>query len=107
MNQWVINLQEGKTVRRYFEERKYHNIAVYGKSYLSERLCKEIENTDIAVKLIFDKDSIESDLLNSLNLDVIVVTSLYYYYDIYLNLKKYTNVKVICLDEIIYKTYEI
>ena len=101
MNRWIENLQNNKKLDSYFIKKKYGKIAVYGTSYFSQRLQRELQNTDIIVDLVFDRNSID-EILNH-KVDVIVVTSLHYYYEIREQLMQITNCPIICIDDAIYK----
>ena len=55
MNQWVKVKQEGKNLSVYFEENEYHNIAIYGMSYVGVTLTNELRDTNIKVMYGIDK----------------------------------------------------
>lgn len=101
MSRWIENLQNNKKLDSYFTKNNYRKIAVYGMSYFSQNLQGELLNTDIIVDLIFDKNSMD-EILNH-EVDVIVVTSLYYFYEIREQLIKMVKCPIICIDDIIYK----
>lgn len=101
MNRWIENLQNNKKIDSYFIRKKYRKIAVYGTSYFSKNLQRELQKTDIIIDLVFDRNSI--DMIANREVDVIVVTSLYYYYEIREQLMPITNCPIICIDDIIYK----
>lgn len=100
MDRWIDNLQCGKSVVPFFQKKNYKRIAVYGTSWLSRRLQKELEGTDIIVELVFDKNSIES--IKDYDVDVIVVTSLYYFYEIQMELEKLTDIPIISIGKIVF-----
>ena len=97
MDQWIANLEDDKSVIHFFEIKKYKKIAVYGTSWLSRRLQKELECTD---ELVFDKNSIES--IKDCDVDVIVVTSLYYFYETQMNLEKLTDIPIVSIGKIVF-----
>lgn len=101
MKRWIENLQNGKTVVSYFQKKNYKKIAVYGTSYFSERLQRELQSTDVIVDLVFDKNSM--NLIAEHEVDVIVVTSLYYFYEIREQLIQITKCPIICIDDVLYK----
>lgn len=103
MDRWIENLQNNKHVTNYFHRKSFQSIAIYGTSYLAQRLQTELESTDISIRLIFDKNSIDNLVGKEKDLDVIVVTSLYYYYEIKQKLSKITTCPIICIDDIIYR----
>lgn len=102
MNQWIENLHSDKKISGYFRRHHYKNIALYGTSIVSQRLQEELKNSDIKVQFIFDKDT--KDILenNEKSIDVIVVTSFYYFYEIFLDLRKMTDLPIVGADTIIY-----
>lgn len=103
MTHWIENLQNSKRVSSFFINLKYKKIAIYGTGFLSQLLQKELENSDISIELIFDRNTIEK--INEHKVDVIVVTSTYYYYEILEQLTQIMKVEcpIICIDDIVYK----
>lgn len=101
MDKWVKNLHENKEIIQYFNKHGYKNIALYGTSFVSKRMQEELENTDISIEFIFDKNSKEILEENIEKIDAIIVTSLYYYYEIYMDLRNITNLPIISADVVI------
>ena len=110
-NQWMLTKQEGKSVIDYFHQKGIKTIAIYGMSYVGERLYDELKNTDIQVKYGIDKnaDAIYSDLeivlpKDSLQeVDAIVVTSVYFYAEIEEMLAQKTDSLILSLEDILYE----
>lgn len=110
-NQWMLTKQEGKSVVDYFHQKGIKTIAIYGMSYVGERLYDELKNTDIQVKYGIDKnaDAIYSDLeivlpKDSLQeVDAIVVTSVYFYAEIEEMLAQKTDSLILSLEDILYE----
>ena len=102
MDRWIKNLQSGKKVVSFFEKKCYKNIAIHGTSWLSQRLQQELQDTDVVVQLVFDKNSIET--IKKHEVDVIVVTSLYYFYEIQRELENLTKTPIVSIGSIIYLT---
>ena len=109
MNQWIIDKQNGKDLREFFLENGYKEIAIYGMSYLGERLLDELDGTDIAVKYAIDRnaDNIYApcevvkpdDILSSV--DAIIVTPVFYFDEIERQLVPKVNCPVISLEDVI------
>ena len=54
--QWIKVKQQGKNVSDFLKEEGYENIAIYGMSYIGERLIDELKNTDINVVYGIDRN---------------------------------------------------
>lgn len=57
LDQWVAVKQEGKNLAAYFEKKGHRRIAIYGMSYLGERLLSELEDTEIQVAYGIDQNA--------------------------------------------------
>lgn len=110
-NQWMITKQEGKSIITYFKDNHYKEIAVYGMSYVGERLLDELKDSDIKVRYAIDKksDSICADIdLVSPDekldkVDAIVVTSNYYFDAIEEMLIEKVDCPIINFEDILYE----
>lgn len=58
-NQWIYNLHHGKSISDYFKTRKINTIAIYGMGVLGELLLEELENTDVSISCIIDREKIQ------------------------------------------------
>lgn len=111
MRQWVKVKQEGKNLSAYFEEKGYHEIAIYGMSYAGEALADELEGTGIKVKYGIDQraDSIcaefemvtKDDALE--NVDAIVVTPIKFFDEIEEDLGEKVSCPIVSLEDILYE----
>lgn len=110
-NQWLINRQEGKNLAKFFEVNGYKSIAVYGMSYLGERLVDELKGSIIEVKYTIDKNAEnifadmevkhpEDDLPE---VDVVVVTAVYNFDEIENELSRLVNCPVISLEDVLFE----
>ena len=43
MNEWMKTKQEGRHIKEYFEKNGYISVAIYGLSYIGERLIDELK----------------------------------------------------------------
>ncbi len=110
-DEWLKVRQEGRSLFQYFEKRGYKNIAIYGMSYLGESLVRELQNSDIKVQYGIDKnaENIYSsvDVINlSADLpkvDVIVVTTVFFFDEVAEELADIVDCPVISLEDIVYE----
>lgn len=110
-DQWLRIRQEGRTLAEYFKNHNYKTVAIYGMKELGERLYDELEDSDITVRYIIDKnaDAIYADVdvvtpdAELEDVDVIVVTALYYFGEIEEMLSEKVNCPIISLEDILYE----
>ena len=111
MNQWLMIKQQNKDIVTYFHENNYKKIAIYGMSYVGERLYDELAQSDIEVCYAIDKRgndmyvdldvyTLEDDLPE---VDVIVVTAISFYDEINDKLAMITDIPAVSLEDIIYE----
>lgn len=110
-NQWLIDKQEGKNLASFFQGNGYQSIAVYGMSYLGERLVDELKDSGVEVKYAIDKnaDNICADVEvkqpsdHLPKVDAVVVTAVYYFDEIESELIKLVDCPVISLEDVLYE----
>lgn len=110
-DQWLRIRQEGKTLAEYFERNDYKTIAIYGMKELGERLYDELQDSGVTVRYAIDKnaDSIYADVDvvtpddELEQVDVIVVTALYYFDEIEEMLSEKVDYPVVSLEDILYE----
>lgn len=110
-NQWMTTKQQGKSIITYFKENGYKEIAIYGMSYVGERVLEELKDSEINVKYAIDKkaDSIYMDIEVITpddvfdDVDVIVVTSNYYFDAIEEMLMEKVDCPIINFEDILYE----
>lgn len=110
-NQWMITKQEGKSIVDYFHKESIKSIAIYGMSYVGERLYDELRDSDIEVKYVIDKnaDGIYSELEivtpqeELEEVDAIVVTPIFYFDEIEGMLSAKTEATILSLEDILYE----
>lgn len=108
-SQWLANTQKGKTLEGYFRKNHIRTIAIYGMSYLGQRLSDELKNSAVTVSYVIDKNA--KDTASDVRLitpqdelepvDAIIVTATYYYDEIKRLLKSKAGYRVISLEEVI------
>lgn len=110
-NQWLIDKHKGKKLADFFEDNGYRSIAIYGMSYLGERLVDELQGSGIEVKYAIDKnaDNIFADVEvkqpseDLPEVDVVVVTAVYFFEEIESELAELVNCPVISLENVLFE----
>ncbi len=92
---WMSMIQDGKQLSAYFERNSYQEIAVYGISDIGKLLIKELEGTEVKIQYGIDRNADKftgeipiytpTDVLPPI--DVIVVTAMYFFKEIYQKLR--------------------
>lgn len=110
-DEWLGVRQDGKSLVQYFEKQGYKNIAIYGMSFLGERLVKELQDSDVKVQYGIDKNaeniysSVEvMNLSEDLpKVDAIVVTAVFFFDEIEEELEDMVDCPIISLEDIVYE----
>ena len=106
---WLKNMEQGKKINSFFENRKYKSISIYGMASLGEHLKKQLEE-DILVLYSIDRNVItyngkdyglQEDIEKLPKPDVIVVTPVMEYKEIKENLEKVVDTDIISLEEVV------
>lgn len=113
LNQWILLKNKNIPIARLLMEREIKNIAIYGMGEIGKRLYEELKDSDINVKYGIDnnpnKNNIDIDVIalneNMPLVDVIIVTAIFDYDAIYSNIRSYSNLKIISLEDIIFNNY--
>lgn len=111
LSMWLQNKEYGLKIEDYLKEQKIKKIAIYGMSYVGERLYDELEHSDIEVVYCIDKNanniykdvevfSPTEDL--DQNIDAIIVTAFTFFEEIEKDLEKKINVSIISIDDIVF-----
>lgn len=108
-NEWIKLKQNRIDSIKYFKDRNYYSIAIYGMGDLGERLADEIKNTDISVKYAIDRsrrgkyENIDIKSFDDVfpTVDAVVVTAIYNFCEIQRDLKEKFECPVISLEEIL------
>lgn len=110
-NRWMRNKQEKKEIVKYLEQQGYQSIAIYGMSFLGERLLDELKGSGIIVKYAIDRnaENIRSkvkvkNLADELpEVDAIIVTAVYFFEEIKETISQKVNCPIISLEDIVYE----
>lgn len=109
--QWLTIKQEGKSLASFFVENGYKTIAIYGMKELGERLYEELEDSEVEVKYIIDKNAdamyADVDIITPdeplEEVDAIVVTAVYYFGEIEEMLEEKVDCPVLSLGDIVFE----
>ena len=111
MNEWVKVKQEGKDLASFFEREGYKEIAVYGMSYVGERLIEELKGSEVEVAYGIDKNAggIYADIevvtpdetLKEVN--AVIVTSIFFMDEIERDLSSKLSCPILSLEDILYE----
>ena len=111
LKRWFTLKQQNKTVRTYFEQSGYQQIAIYGMSDLGKILLEELEGSSY-VQVIYGIDKRAEKLTVGIPVlmpedtlpetDVIVVTAIYYFREIDDLLRKKVTCPVVSLEDVLY-----
>ena len=110
-DEWLKVRQDGRSLVQYFEKQGYKNIAIYGMSYLGERLVDELRDSDVKVQYGIDKNaeniysSVEvMNLSDDLpKVDAIVITAVFFFDEIAEELADIVDCPIISLEDIVYE----
>ncbi len=111
--EWLAIKQEGKTIASYFHTHDYQRVAIYGMGELGVRLLKELELSDIEVVCAIDKgipcEEVNVELKKPgepvENIDVVVVTATFAFWEIQKSLQEYLKCPIISLEDVIFDQY--
>lgn len=109
-DQWFATKQEGKSVADYLKKEGIKTVAIYGMSFIGQRLYEELRNTGIEVKYGIDKNwtkiyadidvvSPEDDLEE---VDAIIVTAFHFFNEIEDLLMEKTDNRILSIEDLIY-----
>lgn len=111
LSMWLQNKEENLQIETYLKERNIKKIAIYGMSFVGERLYDELEKSDIEICFCIDKNAnniykdveiyAPEDNFDT-NIDAIIVTAFTYFEEIENDLKLKVSAPIISVDDIIY-----
>lgn len=111
LNQWLATKQEGKSILDYFRKNEIKSVAIYGMSYVGERVLNELKESDIEVKYAIDKnvEGIYADIEvvspdeQLAEVDAVIVTPIFFFEEIEEMLSEKMNCKILSLEDILYE----
>lgn len=111
MNEWMKTKQEGKEIADFFKQEEYNTVAIYGMSYVGERVYDELKGAGIDVKYAIDRNAatIYSDIPlytpedDLPEVDVIVVTAVAFYEEIRDMLSERVEIPIVSFEDILYE----
>ena len=111
MNDWTHAKQKGKNLADYFRLHNYKHIAIYGMNYVGETLISELKDSEIQVICGIDQNA--ENLSAGISVvapseyqdcaDVIVVTPITFFDDIYDNMVKVVSCPIVSMEDILYE----
>ena len=110
LRKWFELKQDNKNIALYFQKNGYYTIAIYGMSDLGVYLWKELENSGVQVLYGIDRRAeqlkINLPVLqiedNLPEVDIIIVTAVYFFNMIDDALRKKVNCSVLSLEDVLY-----
>lgn len=114
MIRWLSAKQEGHEIASYLKSRGIKKVAIYGYSDMGKLLYKELLQSSIAVTSILDKRDIQCSSSNlqiqlpskgDTKVDAVLVTAVYYYDEIKLELMRLGYQNILSLQEIVEQLY--
>ena len=108
-NLWLALLQAGGSIEKYLLSKSVNKIAIYGCAELGTHLVNELKRSSIDIKCIIDRDSktpysgIEiirpEDFCGEV--DLVIVTAIVHFPEIYDYMKKLTDCRIVSLEEVL------
>ncbi len=110
LDEWLCLKEEQIPLEKYFQENEIDSIAIYGMGMLGKHLLKELEKSSIkikygidrAIKVVSEGIKMYSPSENLPEVDAIVVTATYDFYEIKAKLQINNTCKIISLEDIVF-----
>ena len=113
-SRWMHIKNKGKSISQYFVSNKLNKVAIYGCKDVGLRLMEELNDTDIEIIIGIDKNAEQLDAPVRVvqpikenkylwdDVDAIIVTSPYFYNEIYITMRDlgYSG-KILSIDDIV------
>ena len=108
--QWITHKQRGVSLEKYFIQKGYHSIAIYGMGKLGSLLYDDLKDSSIEIRYGIDQDPYATyPGLNIINpnddledVDVIVVTPVMAFNGIAKMLSEKTDIPLVSISEVVY-----
>lgn len=111
LDQWLTLKEKKVFIADWLRNEGYENIAIYGYGMLGKHLYSELLDSDVKVKYLIDQKGSQWDIGCKIYLpseilpevDLVIVAAVYYYDEIYQNLKDKGIPQVVSLQTILYE----
>lgn len=109
LSEWLKLKQNGISIKEYFEQNHYETIAIYGMGDLGKKLFFELQNSGMEVIYTVDKNAGMQDKYKMIQLadklpktNVIIVTAVSSFNEIYMELKNKTSAEIVNIEDMIW-----
>lgn len=110
-NQWIILKHKNVHFAEYFDKYQYQSIAIYGMSFVGQRLMDELKDSSVEIRYVVDKNAsyVHSDLQvfrpedDLPPVDAIIITPLTFYKEIKEQLEHKVNCPLISIEDLMYE----
>lgn len=109
---WIQNRDNNLAISSYLLNKNIRSVAIYGMSFVGERLYDELERSEITVGYCIDKNAnnIYKDTLvvtpdslpENIEIDAVIVSAFTFYDEIKNELEKKMDVPILSIDDIVY-----
>lgn len=108
--QWMENTYKQKSIEKYLINNNWKTIAIYGCGDIGKLIYEELKDSTIDIKCGIDKNSninfplrvVDPQQFNEC-VDVILVASIVYYYEIEKELKRITDIPIVSIEDMVYE----
>lgn len=111
LHNWLLKKEMGRLFSDYLKEFEFNTVAIYGMGILGKHLISELKDSNIKISYTIDVDEsvranfdvpvYKKEQIRELDVDVIIVTVTYAFETIKSELGKYTDAKIISLEQIV------
>lgn len=108
-NKWLELKQNNYRLKGYFENNNYKSVAIYGMGDLGKRLFRELVDDGVLVSYTIDRNIGVDDKYKMIVLperlpevDVVIVTAVSSFDDIYLDLKGRFNGEIVSIEDVLW-----
>lgn len=108
-NKWLELKQNNYRLKGYFENNNYKSVAIYGMGDLGKRLFRELADDGVLVSYTIDRNIGVDDKYKMIVLperlpevDVVIVTAVSSFDDIYLDLKGRFNGEIVSIEDVLW-----
>ena len=107
-DEWMLMLEQGRTPLDYIKSNGYNSVAIYGYGMLGKHLVRQFQKENFNVSYVIDRNNIKKtddisiyNIMDELpSVDMVVVTVLYDYDNIYNYLKNKVNADIVPINKL-------